>query len=234
MCQDVVQYRYYRNMIPGSTWYVLCTWHIQYIYIPPGIVMFSCMYAWSKASLTSSLVCCSCCSCSPCSCSCSCSCSHSLLFFVAQGACVLSTRRHRAHPVSVPILPPREILVQALWSQNHHETMQWHVIVLVRCWLLALLFFVLLRYDTWHTGMNIISLHSRIYTKDLLCCSRCMCSSHLSTGRHPAHPVSALILHLTAHVEKFCGLYTTTPSFCKGSRQRNAMPSCGCCWPFRF
>ena len=147
---------------------------------------------------------------------------------------VLSTRRHRAHPVSVPILPPREILVQALWSQNHHETMQWHVIVLVRCWLLALLFFVLLRYDTRHTGMNIISLHSRIYTKDLLCCSRCMCSSHLSTGRHPAHPVSALILHLTAHVEKFCGLYTTTPSFCKGSRQRNAMPSCGCCWPFRF
>ena len=30
---------------------------------------------------------------------------------------VLSTRRHPVHPVSVPILPPREI--QALWSQNH-------------------------------------------------------------------------------------------------------------------
>ena len=30
---------------------------------------------------------------------------------------VVSTRRHPAHPVSVPILPPREI--QALWSQNH-------------------------------------------------------------------------------------------------------------------
>ena len=30
---------------------------------------------------------------------------------------VLSTRRHQPHPVSVPILHPREI--QALWSQNH-------------------------------------------------------------------------------------------------------------------
>ena len=30
---------------------------------------------------------------------------------------VLSTGRHLAHPVSVLILPPREI--QALWSENH-------------------------------------------------------------------------------------------------------------------
>ena len=32
---------------------------------------------------------------------------------------VLSTRRHRAHPVSVPILPPINREIQDLWRQNH-------------------------------------------------------------------------------------------------------------------